>query len=208
MSPAPPTVRAAGTRRRAAPRLRGPLLTLLAVVLLAGCGNSRQQAPDVRTPGPVFGSELVRYPAAGLTFPKAPAGWARSTGDAPLVATIATGEATIGIFRYPRTDTLPKTKAELDAAATALVAAAKARDPTFTEIKRGRLKVDGQPALQIRGTETIAGQPRTVRTTHIYAFGGEIVVDAYAPDDDFRRVDSQAFRPLVASMKIAAPEAG
>jgi hypothetical protein len=124
----------------------------------------------------------------------------------PAVVTIATGEATIGIFRYPRTETLPRTKAQLDAAATALVAAAKARDPTFTEIKRARLQVDGRPAVQIRGTETIDGQPRTVRTTHIYAFGAELVVDAYAPEKDFRRVDTEVFRPLLAALRIRAPK--
>lgn len=208
MPSAAPTVRPDQPLRRVAARRAAPAAALAAAVLLAGCGNARQQAPDVRTPGPVFGTEPVTYPAAGITFPKAPSGWARSTAAPPIVATIATGEATIGVFRYPRTEALPKTKAELNAAATALVAAAKARDPSFTEIKRGRLKVDGQPAVQIRGTETIAGQPRTVRTTHVYAFGGEIVVDAYAPEKDFRRVDAQAFRPLVASMKITSPAAG
>lgn len=191
-----------------------PRRSLIAAALVAcalagaGCGNDRQKSPDVRTPGPVYGSESAAYPAAGLVFPKAPSGWARAAAEPPGVATIATGEALIGIFRYPRTETLPKTKDELDAAASALVAAAKARDPSFKEIKRGRLEVDGQPAVQIRGTETIDGRPRTVRTTHIYAFGGEIVVDAYAPEKDFRRVDKTAFRPLVAAMKITAPKGG
>ncbi|WP_354697417.1 hypothetical protein DSM112329_03044 [Paraconexibacter sp. AEG42_29] len=180
-------------------------LPLLLALVASGCGKERQPSPDVKTPGPVYGSENVRYPAAGLEFPQAPSGWSRSLAAAPAIVTIATGEATIGIFRYPRTEALPKTKKDLDNAATALIAAAKARDPSFTELKRARLKVDGQPAVQIRGTETIAGKPRTVRTTHIYAFGGEIVVDAYAPEKDFRRVDTQAFRPLVASMKITAP---
>ncbi|MCW3039818.1 MAG: hypothetical protein JWM31_1723 [Solirubrobacterales bacterium] len=170
-----------------------------------GCGNQRQPPPDVRTPGPAFGSEVVRYPQAGLTLERAPAGWARTSGVAPAVAGIATGTASIGIFRFPRTEPLPKTRAELDAAATSLIAAAKARDPTFTEIKRGRLRVDGHPAVQIRGTETIAGQPRTVRTTHVYAFGAEVVVDAFAPESDFRRVDSAVFRPLLATLKLGRP---
>lgn len=183
-------------------------VALACAVPLAGCGNAAQPAPNVRTPGPAFGSEVVRYPAAGLTLRRAPAGWARTTGAAPAVASIVTGEATIGIFRYPRTEPLPRTRAQLDAATDALVAAAKARDPSFTEIKRARLKVDGQPAIQVRGTETINGRPRTVRTTHVYAFGGELVIDAYAPDADFRRVDAQAFRPLLATLRITRPEAG
>jgi hypothetical protein len=162
----------------------------------------------VATPGPAFGSERVTYPQAGVTLRRAPAGWTRISGAAPAVATIATGQATIGIFRYPRTEPLPKTKGQLEAAATALVAAAKARDPTFTEIKRAQLTIDGQPAVQIRGTETIDGQPRTVRTTHVYAHGAEVVVDAYAPAVDFRRVDAQVFRPLLATIWVRAPKAG
>lgn len=180
---------------------------LLSCLALAGCGNVRQPAPDVRTPGPAFGSESVSYPQAGLTIAKAPAGWARTSGTAPAVAGIVTGTASIGIFRYPRTEPLPKSKAQLDAAMTTLLAAAKARDPSFTEIKGARLKVDGQPAVQIRGTETVGGQPRTVRTTHVYAFGAELVIDAFAPEADFRRVDAQAFRPMLASLKLTKPAA-
>lgn len=190
--------------------LTAPLAALAVVltVALGACGNSRQLAPDVGTPGPAFGSEIAAYPQAGLTLRRAPAGWARTPGEAPAVVTIATGQATIGIFRYPRTEPLPRTARQLNAAATALVAAAKARDPTFKEIKRARLTVDGQPAVQIRGTGTIDGQPRTVRTTHVYAFGAETVIDAFAPEKDFRRVDRTVFRPLLATAKLKAPKDG
>ncbi len=41
-----------------------------------------------------------------------------------------------------------------------------------------------------------------VRSTHVYAEGAEIVVDAFAPEKDFRRVDEQVFRPLLKSLKI------
>lgn len=183
-------------------------VVVLALTTLAGCGNDRQVPPDVATPGPAFGSEAASYPGAGLTLPRVPAGWARIAGQAPAVVTIATGEAAVGIFRYPRTEPLPVTKAQLDAAVTQLVAAAKARDPTFTEIKRARTTVDGRPAVTVRGTETIDGQPRTVRTTHIYAFGAETVIDAFAPAKDFRRVDAEVFRPLVAAARISRPKGG
>lgn len=121
------------------------------------------------------------------------------------MTTIATGQAAVSIFRYPRTEPLPATPAALDAAAAALVDAARTRDPTFAEIKRARLRVDGRPAVVVRGTETVAGQPRTVRSTHVYAFGGEVVVDAIAPAEDFKRVDAEVFRPLVRSLRIRAP---
>jgi hypothetical protein len=136
----------------AAPRTVVVVAATAALATLTGCGNDRQPPPDVATPGPAFGNESASYPSAGLTLRRAPAGWARIAGQAPAVVTISTGEAAVGIFRYPRTEPLPVTKVQLDAAATQLVAAAKARDPTFTEIKRGRTTVDGQPALTIRGT--------------------------------------------------------
>lgn len=182
-----------------------PASALLAFALLAaGCGNDRTSPPDVMTPGPPLGSNTERYDAAGIGF-EAPAGWSLQPGAPPLVATLATGRASISIFRYPRTEPLPTTPAALDVAAEALAAAARTRDPTFAELKRDRLRVDGRPAVVVRGTETVGGQPRTVRSTHIYGFGGEVVVDAIAPAADFKRVDAEAFRPLVRSLRLRKP---
>ncbi len=180
-------------------------LALCAAALLsAGCGNDRTSPPDVMTPGPPLGSNTERFDAAGLGF-ESPAGWNLRPGAPPLVATLATGRASISIFRYPRTEPLPTTRATLDAAVEALVGAARTRDPTFVELKRDRLRVDGRPAVVVRGTETVAGQPRTVRSTHIYAFGGELVVDAIAPAPDFKRVDAETFRPLLRSFRLRKP---
>lgn len=184
---------------------RRTLLALVAAIVLAGCGNDRALPPDVMTPGPPLGSNAQRYDAAGLGF-QAPAGWSVQPGEPPLVVTLATGRASITIFRFPRPGVpLPATPAALDAAAEALVGAARIRDPTFVELKRGRLRVDGRPAVVLRGTETVDGQPRTVRSTHVYAFGGEIVVDAIAPAADFKRVDAETFRALVRSLRIEKP---
>ena len=61
--------------------------------------------------------------------------------------------------------------------------------------------------MQIRARETIAGQPRTVRSTHIYSHGAEIVVDAYADADNFRRIDAKYFRPLLRSLRVTSPAA-
>ena len=182
-----------------------PALAVCAAALLApGCGNDRTLPPDVMTPGPPLGSNTERFDAAGIGF-EAPAGWSLQPGAPPLVVTLATGQAAISIFRYPRTEPLPTTRTALDAAAEALAAAARTRDPTFTELKRDRLRVGGRPAVVLRGTETVRGQPRTVRSTHVYAFGGEIVVDATAPAADFKRVDTEAFRPLVRSLRLRKP---
>ncbi len=183
------------------------LLLALAGPLLAGCGNDRQPPPDVMTPGPPLGSNPATFPAAGLDF-KAPAGWDLRPGEPPLVASMSTGTAVVSVFRYPRDGLpLPATRGELDGALTALAGAARVRDTTFTEVARGRLRVDGRPGIVLRGTETVAGRVRTVRSTHIFAFGGEVVIDAFAPAADFKRVDAETFRALVRSLQITEPVA-
>ena len=179
-------------------------LLLLACVLLAGCGNEQAKPPDVAVPAHPAGSTPVSFAPAGIRL-AAPGGWKVQPGQAPLVATIQSGTAQIAIWRYPRTEPLPKTTAQLHQARDLLLQAAKARDQTFKDSKAVITKVGGHPAIQVRGTETLAGQPRTVRSTHVYAFGGEVVVDAFAPAPVFGQVDSEAFRPLVKSLRLRAP---
>lgn len=183
------------------------VLATISALALAGCGNDETEPPDTATPGPNLGEQTADYPEAGISF-EAPNGWNLDGGEAPLVATVATGQATIAIWRYPRDEALPKTKAELEAAKDALLEAASNRDPTFEEIKSAATEIAGEPAVQIRARETIAGQPRVVRSTHIYAQGAEFVIDAYAAADDFRRVDADVFRPLLRSVEISEPESG
>lgn len=187
--------------------MRRAVLALIAVPLLAGCGNPRQSPPDVFTPGPPIGAVRANYPAAGLAF-RSPGGWSKVDGTTAFsVATISTGQAIIGIWRYPRTEPLPTTPQQLDVATAALVQAAKARDPTFTPIRVSKVKVGGKPAIQIRATETVDGQPRMVRSTHIYAEAAEFVIDSFCPLEDFKRVDAQVFRPLLQTVQITAPKA-
>ena len=186
--------------------VRRLLPLLVTAAALGGCGSARTQAPDVVTPGPPLGSNPARFPATGLRFDN-PAGWNLQPGVPPLVATISTGRATIAVYRYPRSEPLPQSKQELDDAATALAGAALQRDASYKELARDRLRVDGKPAVVLRATETVGDQPRTVRSTHIYAFGGEVVVDTFAPAQDFKRVDAEAFRPFVRSLRLARPKA-
>jgi hypothetical protein len=56
--------------------------------------------------------------------------------------------------------------------------------------------------------ERIAGEPRRVRSIHLYGSGVELVVDAQAAPEDFLRVDRQVFAPLIASVRLARPVAG
>ncbi|HYF27496.1 MAG TPA: hypothetical protein VD931_17275 [Baekduia sp.] len=177
----------------------------LAAAVLAGCGNDETEAPDTTTPGPRLGSNEARFPRHGITF-DAPAGWSLDQGQPPLIATVSTGQATVAVWRYPRSEELPESEAELKAARDALLDAAKRRDKTFRVIKSAPAEIAGEPAVQIRARETIQGQPRVVRSTHVYADGAEVVIDAFAGPDDFRRVDAEVFRPLLRSLKLSAPQ--
>ncbi len=188
-------------RPRSIRGLRRFALIVFAGLVLAGCGNERQEPPDVTTPGPPIGT--IPKTVAGIRL-LVPNGWLiNEPGEGTQVMTISTGEATIAIYRYPRNEQIPKTRKQLTQALDLLIGAAKARDSTFSLIKRARLRVDGHPAVQVRGTETIVGRPRVVRSTHVYIPKAEIVIDAFAPAKDFKRVDEQVFRPLLRSVRIA-----
>jgi hypothetical protein len=181
-----------------------PVLAALAVAALAGCGSERIDAPDLDQPV-ISGDAVERaYPDAGLFF-EAPASLSFGRGPAPLVVQTASGSATIAIWRYERTEPLPRETAQLDAAEDALASTARQRDQTFREISRRQTKVDGAPAIVLVGDERIAGQPRRVRSTHVFAKGAEYVVDQYAAPDDFEALDGAVFEPLVRSVRIDPP---
>ena len=44
-----------------------------------------------------------------------------------------------------------------------------------------------------------------MRSTHVYAFGAEVVIDAFAPPEVFGQVDREAFVPVVRSLRLASP---
>ncbi|MDX6664302.1 MAG: hypothetical protein QOG68_508 [Solirubrobacteraceae bacterium] len=178
-------------------------MTLLAVVV-AGCGSKAGKPPSVTTPRAAFGWVDQALPTQGLKFQR-PSAWRYTPGTAPLLATMTSGLTTIALWRYPRNEPLPTTPTELTAATKALVAAAHLRDSTFKVIKAKGTRAAHQPAVVIVADETVAGQPRRVRSTHIYAAASEIVVDAFAPVDQYVKVESPIFRTLVRSIQITAP---
>jgi hypothetical protein len=185
------------------PALTACLATAAALALCA-CGNERTPRPDVATPGPPLGSTAASYPKAGIRF-AAPGGWKTTPGTLPLVSTSQTGQATVAVWRYPRTEPLPVTSADLRRARRSLLKAVRTRDKTF-RLKSARIKrIRRHPAIEVVGDETVAKHPRRVRSTHIFALGSEVVVDGYAPVAVFRRIDRTVFRPLVRSLRIGRP---
>jgi hypothetical protein len=174
------------------------------VFALAGCGNEPRKPPTVTTPKAAFGWEDQDIPEQGVKFQR-PKAWRYAPGTPPLLGTMSSGLTTIAVWRYPRDEKLPETPEELDAARDALVAAATARDPSFTVIKAKGTRAAHHPAVVIIADETVAGQPRRVRSTHIYAAGSEVVVDAFAPKDQYAMVEEPIIIPLVRTFKITRP---
>jgi hypothetical protein len=184
--------------------VRRALVCLVVLAALSGCGNSKTKPPKVSKPTGAFGWTPVTIANQGILFER-PNEWHYTPGTAPLLATLTSGDATIAIWRYPRTETLPSTPAELDKARDALVGAAKIRDPTFRVDKAKGTRAAHQPAVVIVAHERVAGRARTVRSTHVYAFGGEVVVDAFAPPAVYPALEDPIFRHVVRSLKVSQP---
>ena len=184
--------------------MRPALLSVVAALVLGGCGNSRTAAFDTGlVPGPnAFRS--LKYPAAGVTL-KAPANWREVQGAPPQLATVAIGDAQIAIWRYPRSEPLPQTRSQLHAARQALVAQIESRDPTFDLTSSRLVSKRGLHAVEIVGQGTNEGERRSMRSLHAYGHGAEVVVDAFAPPKDFPRVDKETFAPVARSLRLRAP---
>jgi len=180
------------------------LIGLTAALGLTACGRERLDVPDGVRPAEPNGTVPADFPQAGVRF-QAPGGWKLRGGTAPLLATTTSGTATVAVWRYQRTAPLPREEDELDRAEERLVEAVQTRDRTFDVDGTTRVKVDGAPGIQVTGTATIEGERRRVRSTHVYAKGHELVVDAYATPADFDAIDRTAFRPLLRSLKIDPP---
>ena len=144
------------------------------------------------------------FPRAGLRL-SLPVPWSDARGQPPLVVQATSGTAAMAVWRYPRSEPLPDDDAALDAAREALLRAVRERDKDYREISTRRIEVDGEPALELVGDQRIAGRPRRVRSTHVFAHGGEVVVDQYAEQADFARLDEAVFRPFVRAVRLGAP---
>jgi hypothetical protein len=174
---------------------------LLAAAGLTACGTSRPSPPDVTSPQPPEGTRFVAYPASRLSL-VIPANWRAEQGKQPLVVSVASGTALMAIWRYPRTEPLPRTPRALRAAKDALVEAAKKRDKTLKVRTAKVIRVHGRPALEIVGTETVGGELRMVRSTHLFRDRSEIVVEGLAPPQLFASLDPSVFAPALRSLKV------
>lgn len=190
-------------------RVRRALLALAAATLLVGCGNDRTAVPDIGViPAPKGFHDTV-YTRYGLAF-RVPQNWRLVQGSGARVATLAAGNAQIAVWRYPRTEPLPETRAQLGAARDALVEQIEQRDPTFKVTSTRIVLKPRLRAVEVVGVGTNLANSRVRRSTrslHAYGHGVEIVLDAFAPPKDFARVDKQTFGPVARSLRLSAPRA-
>jgi hypothetical protein len=160
------------------------------------------QPPDVAVPQQPNGTHPLSYPRLGVAV-QIPDNWRAEAGRQPLVTTIASGAATVAIWRYPRSEPLPRSAKAFRTARGALVKAAQARDKTLKVVTAKVVRFRGQPALELTGTETVGGEQRMVRSTHIFRDGSEVVVEALAPPPVFGGLVKTVFDPVLKSLKIA-----
>lgn len=176
-------------------------VTAMAGLALTGCGNSRTPVPDVRHADPPRGDRKVDLRAARVRF-TAPFNWSDLPAQGPRAGGIQSKTATVAVWRYPRTEPLPVGRAALKRVRDLLVARVKARDASFRLRSSALTRRGGARAIELVGAQRIAGLPFDVRSTHVFKGGAEIVVDAYAPPEDFARVDRTVFRPVLETLRI------
>ena len=166
----------------------------------AGCGNARNEPTGLSQLGRQVSLVNFVAPSGDVTFGR-PSTWSVTGGALPKVAQISSGEAVATVFAYPRTD-LPDDPAGVEASRQRLILSLHDRDPSF-EVERSRLrKVDGAEAVEIVGRGRVAGQKVKTKSVHVYKGAAEYVIDAYARPHQFRRADTEAFEPLLATIRL------
>jgi hypothetical protein len=182
-------------RRRLLPVLACPL------VLLAACGNSRTPVIDQVPPAAPKGFHEFKTVRGGVTF-RIPNNWSVVSGTGPLIVTINSGQATVALWRYPRTQPLPVTVAMLAHARASLVAAARQRDRSLQVIRTRVGRVFGGSIVQLNAIEQVGTERRRVRSLHLFAGRFELVLEEYAPVANFHAVDHAVFSPLSHSLGL------
>jgi hypothetical protein len=178
-----------------------PLISLIAATAaLAGCGNERTPVPDVGTPAEPSASRDVLIEDAGVSF-EAPHNWEPLAAQGSRVGGVGSGRATVAVWRYERDEPLPVTHADTRRVAQLLVEQVSERD---AGAQLDRPVVDRR-RIELRGTQTINDIEVGMRSLHLFGHGAEVVVDAYAPLEQFEKVDETVFRPLLESVQLRRP---
>lgn len=142
----------------------------------------------------------LRDPRTGLRF-AAPLNWVKRIRVNPGIFRVASGAADVSGWAYPRTEKLPKTRAELASARDALVDEAKKRNASFRLTSSAITKLQGWPAIELRGTQQILGRRIETHSVHVFR-AGEYVFEALAPSRSFGVADREVLAPLLRSLRF------
>jgi hypothetical protein len=179
-------------------------LAWLAIPALAvacgGCGNDRNEPTGLGQLGPQVSLVNFVAPSGDVTFGR-PSTWSVNGGTLPKVAQISSGRAVATVFAYPRTD-LPDDAAGVEASRQRLLVSLHERDPSFKVTSSRLRKVDGAEAVEITGSGHIAGRKVRTKSVHVYKGAAEYVIDAYARPKSFERAETEAFDPLLATIRL------
>jgi hypothetical protein len=188
--------------------VRRPTAVVIAacIALVAGCGNARTRVASLTRPAATDGFRTLRFPGAGVSF-SAPRNWQVISQQAPLVTVVASGNAVIALWRYPRTGPPPTSDSLLAAARTSLFAAVHARQRSVRVIGSRTTRVTGAPAIEFDATEVLGGHSRRVLSTHVFTAGAEIVLEEYAPPAVFPKLRRLVLARVRHSLAIV-PAAG
>src|SRR5437588_6990613 len=119
-----------------------------------------------------------------------------------MVTVVTSGAAVVAVWRFQRQEPLPSLPDALARARKQLIRAARARDASLQLIRSKLVTVARARAIEVDAIERIRGQVRRVRSTHVFAFGAELVLEEYAPVDLFHAVDHAVFSPLKRSLLL------
>jgi hypothetical protein len=187
--------------RQPAPHFTFLGIGCVTAALAAGCGNSRTLLPDVNHPVAPSGFQALAYPASGVSL-EVPSNWSVVRQRAPVVAVITSGTAVVAVWRFPRNTSPPHGTAAMNSTTTKLIAAARVRDTTLQLIRSRLVSVGDLSAVELDAFERIRGQPRRVRSTHVFVPGAEVVLEEYAPPAMFHAVDHAVFSPVRRSLRL------
>ncbi len=176
--------------------------------VMAGCGNARTRVPTLTRPvSPGASFRTLRFPAQGVSF-SAPRNWPVIPQRAPLVTVVASRDAVIALWRYPRREPAPASRSLLAAARSALFAAIRARQGSVHVIASRTTQIGGAPAIEFDAIESINGRSRRVLSTHVFAGADEVVLEEYAPPWLFGKLRRAVFARVRHSLAVAPAASG
>ena len=143
----------------------------------------------------------MSYPRVGLSL-ALPRTIAPERRRSPGVFRAAVGQSFVAAFAYRRSEQLPRTRPELEAARRRLVREVERRSRSFRLVSSRRTRAAGAPALEVVGDQTIARSRLRTRSLHLFKGRGEYVIDMLAPVSEFQASNRNYFTPAVRSLRV------